>query len=108
MNAKDTMAEPIPKDLAKAFDQAVLAYELWHPTNQGQLILIAGHYCTIGRVCDLVSEFVDDQLPEHVLERLRSYMHDQPHGAQKAKLLESPTYGVGAICLREIMDLRRR
>jgi len=101
------MVESIPKHLAEAFDQAVLAYERWHPTNEGQLILIASRYCTISEVCDSVSQFVDDPLPEHVFKRLCSYVHDQPHGAQKAKLLESPTYGVGAICLREIMDLRR-
>ena len=102
------MTDPIPKHLADAFDRAVLAYELWHPTNEGQLIPLAGRYYTIGEVCDSVSQFVDDRLPEPVFNRLLSYMHDQPHGAQKARLLDSPTYGVGAICLREDMDRRRR
>ena len=102
------MTGPIPKHLAEAFDRAVLAYELWHPVNEGQLILLAGRYCTISEVCDTVSQFVDDRLPEPVFNRLLSHMHDRPHGAQKARLLESPTYGVGAVCLREIMDLRRR
>jgi len=98
--------DPIPKHLAEAFDEAVLAYEIWHPANEGRMIPVAGRYCTIDQVCDSVTQFVDDRLPEHVFQRL-SHMHDQPQGAQKAKLLESPTYGVGAICLREIMDLRR-
>jgi hypothetical protein len=102
------MTDPIPKHLAEAFDRAVFAYELWQPANEGQLILIARRYCTIGEVCDSVSQFVDDRLPEPVFEKLLFYMHDQHHGAQKARLLESPTYGVGAICLREDMDRRRR
>jgi hypothetical protein len=103
------MAEPIPKDLAEAFDQAVLAYEVWHPSHEGRKILIAGRgYFSIDVVCDVVSKFTGDALPEHVFEKLWSYMHDHPHGDLKAELRESPTYGVGATCLRRMMDRRRR
>jgi hypothetical protein len=102
------MAERIPKDLAKAFDQAVLAYEVWHPSHEGREILIAGRgYFPIDVVCDAVSKFTEDTLPEHVFEKLRSYMHDQPHGDLIAELRESPTYGVGGTCLRRMMERRR-
>jgi hypothetical protein len=102
------MADPIPKDLAEAFDRAVLAYEHWHPAHEGQEILIAGRgYHQIKVVCDLVSQFTDDPLPDRVFEKLWSYMHDQPHGDLKAELQKSPTYGVGATCLHRMMDRRR-
>jgi hypothetical protein len=100
------MAEPVPKDLAEAFDQAVLAYEVWHPTLGGREILIAGRSYPIDVVCDAVSKFTGDALPEHVFEKLRSYMHDQPHGDLIAELRKSPTYGVGGTCLRRMMERR--
>jgi hypothetical protein len=98
-------SDPIPKHLAEAFADAVSAYESWHPTHQGREILISGRgYFPIADVCDMVSSFMEDQLPEHVLGTLLSRMHDQPHGHLKVKLRDNPAYGIAAICLHEMMD----
>ena len=104
----ESSADPIPKELADAFAHAVLAFELWHPEHEGQQISIPGRdYHSIDAVCGLVDKFTDP-LPEHVLEKLRSYMHDQPHGDLIAELLKRPTYATGAVCLRKLMGRRLR
>jgi hypothetical protein len=104
----ESNADPIPKELAEAFAHAVLGFELWHPQHEGQQISISGRgYHSIDAVCGLVDKFTDP-LPKHVLEKLRSYMHDQPHGDLIAELLKCPTYATGAVCLRRLatIDLR--
>ena len=102
----DSSADPIPKELAEAFAHAVLAFELWHAEHEGQQISIPGRgYHSIDAVCGLVDKFTDP-LPEHVLERLRSYMHDQPRGDLITELLKRLTYATGAVCLRKLMGRR--
>jgi hypothetical protein len=101
------MPEPIPSDLAKGFDDAVLAYEVWHPDHEGRQIKIRGSYFSIAQVCDLVDQFADP-LPTHVFDKLRSYMHDHPDGESIADLEASRTYGRGAIALRTMIARRSR
>jgi sorbitol-specific phosphotransferase system component IIA len=105
-SGKIDVAEPIPKDLAEAFAEAVLAYENWHPQSEGRQIPIAGQFFRIETVGDLVSKFTDP-LPEHVFMQLRSYMHDHPHGDLITELERRPTYDVAGTCLRRMMERRR-
>src|SRR5262249_61642749 len=95
--------DPISKELADAFAEAVMAYENWHPQFEGRQIPIGGRGTfPIETVSDLVSKF-NDPLPEHVFMQLRSYMHDHPHGDLIAELERRPTYDVGGDCLRRII-----
>jgi hypothetical protein len=99
--------DPIPKDLADAFADAVLAYDNWHPKHEGRQIPIDGRGSfPIEVVCDLVSQFAD-QLPEPVFCKLRSYMHDMPDGELIAEVESRPTYSVGGTCLRRMIERRR-
>ena len=56
-------------------------------------------------VCELVAHY-DDALPEQVFNKLRSFMHDIPHGRLIAALEAQRTYAVGAFCLRKMMEGR--
>jgi hypothetical protein len=98
--------DPIPKDLADAFADAVLAYDNWHPQFEGRQIPIAGQFYRIEQVSDLVSKFTDP-LPDHVFRRLRSYMHHMPGGELIAELEACPTYRVGGTCLRRMIERQR-
>jgi hypothetical protein len=100
-------AAPIPKDLADAFAEAVLAYANWHPKHEGRQIQIVGRgFFSIEEVGDAVSQFAD-QLPERVFCKLRSYMHDMPDGDLIAEIESRPTYSVGGTCLRRMIERRR-
>ena len=101
------IVDPIPKYLAEAFDEAVLAYQVWNPHNEGRLILIPdlGTF-RIEQVCDFVSQFTE-RLPDLVFKELRSHMHTMPDGELIAELEKSPTYAVAGTCLRRMIERRR-
>jgi hypothetical protein len=99
---------PITPDLAGAFSDAVLAYETWHPTNEGRLISIGGHgYYKISEICEAVDQFTDP-LPPKVFDHLRSYMHDQPDGDLITRLQAHPNYATAAQCLITMMERRKQ
>ncbi len=98
-------SSPIPADHARAFATAVLAYEQWHPRHEGRQIVVGATYLQLMEVCELVAHY-DDALPEQVFNKLRSFMHDIPHGRLIAALEAQRTYAVGAFCLRKMMEGR--
>jgi hypothetical protein len=100
------MTDPLPENLAKAFEDAVLEYENWHPQFEGRRIPIGSQFFPLEVVGDLVSKFTDP-LPEHVFMQLRSYMQEEPHGDLIADLERRPTYDVGSLCLRRLIERRR-
>ena len=81
-------SSPIPADHARAFATAVLAYEQWHPWHEGRQIVVGATYLQLMEVCELVAHY-DDALPEQVFNKLRSFMHDIPHGRLIAALKRS-------------------
>ena len=97
--------DPIPADLARGFAIAVLAFEQWRPEQEGHKIFVRGNYVRPIELCRLLEQFTD-ALPENVFTRLRSYMHDEPHGRLIAALEAQPTYAVAAFCLRKMMEGR--
>jgi hypothetical protein len=94
--------EPIPPDLAKAFADAVFAFGVWGPDQNGRVIPIRrrGFY-SINSVCDFVDRFTAP-LPERVIKKPRSYMKDYPD--VKAELDADCSYAIGARCLRKMME----
>jgi hypothetical protein len=100
------MTDPITGELARAFEDAVAAYEDWDPHFEGRQIPVATQFFPIEVIGDLVSKYTDP-LPEHVFMQLRSYMQDEPHGDLIAALERRPTYDVGGSCLRKIIERRR-
>jgi hypothetical protein len=98
--------EPIPPDLAKAFADAVFAFGVWSPEQNGRVIPIRrrGFY-SISSVCDFVSRFTVP-LPQRVFKKLRSYMNDAPDGELIAKLEADKSYSTAAQCLREMIERR--
>jgi len=96
----------IPPDFAKAFADAVLAFEFWEsPERPGRMIPLRRGYYTLEEICVAVDQF-NDQLPEEVFDKLRSYMHDYPHGALIAEIEVDRSYRIGAYCLRGLMEIR--
>jgi hypothetical protein len=101
------MSEPITGELARAFEDAVLAYEHWHPGNRrGRQIPVATQFFPIEVVGDMVSKFTDP-LPEHVFMQLRSCMQEDAHGDLIAELERRPTYDVAGPCLHRMIERRR-
>ena len=100
------MTDPITGELARAFEDAVAAYENWDPHFEGRRIPVGTQFFTIEAVGDLVSKYTDP-LPEHVFMQLRSYMQEESHGDLIADLERRPTYDVGGACLRRLIEHRR-
>jgi hypothetical protein len=94
--------EPVPPELAKAFSDAVFAFGVWSPGQNGRVIPIRrrGFY-SISSVCDFVDRFTAP-LPERVIKKLRSYMKDHPD--VNAELDADCSYATGARCLRKMME----
>jgi hypothetical protein len=103
----EQLAEPIPPHLAKAFADAVFAFAVWSPKQNGRVIPIKrrGFY-TIDSVCNFVGRFTDP-LPKLVIQKLHSYMRGHPDDDQlKAEFDADCSYAAGARCLRKMMERR--
>jgi|HubBroStandDraft_6_1064221.scaffolds.fasta_scaffold59394_6 hypothetical protein len=98
-------AKPIPPDFAEAFADAVLAYKNWTPEQPERLIKIGPRFYSIISVCDFLDRFTSP-LPEHIYQKLRSCMHDMPHGEVIADMERDSSYAAGARCLRKMIKLR--
>jgi hypothetical protein len=96
--------EPIPPDDAEAFANAVLRYFEWSPGEPECEVTIGRTRYPMTAVCGFVDKFTD-QLPANVLNMLRSYMYDHPHGELITKLGADPTYATGARCLRRMIEM---
>ena len=55
-------------------------------------------------VCGFVDQFTD-RLPDRVFLKLRSYMHDHPHGNLITDLEADKSYATGARCLRRMIQM---
>ena len=97
-------AEPIPPDLAKAFSDAVFAFGVWSPGQNGRVIPIRrrGFY-SITSVCDFVARSTAP-LPKRVLQKLHSYIQGHPDDDHlRAELNADCSYASAARCLRKLM-----
>jgi len=99
--AEQSAEQIIPFDLAEAFADAVLVYEIW----SGREIRIGPRFYSIIEVCGFVDQFTD-RLPERVFLKLRSYTHDHPDGILWADLAADPSYATAARCLRKMIERR--
>ena len=99
-------ADPIPRDLAEAFDNAVELYDIWRwgPSQPERKVSCNGQDFSMTAVCGLVDQFTD-RLPDRVFLKLRSYMHDYPHGKLIADLEADQSYATGARCLRRMIEM---
>jgi hypothetical protein len=99
-------ADPIPCDLAEAFDNAVGLYEIWKwgPSQPERKVIYNGQHLSMSEVCGLVDQFTD-RLPDQVFVNLRSCMHHYPHGQLIADLEADQSYATGARCLRRMIEM---
>jgi hypothetical protein len=99
--------EPIPPDLAKAFADAVFAFGVWSPDQNGRVIPIRRRgFHSINSVCDFVARSTDP-LPKRVHQKLLSYMKGHPDDDRlRAELDADCSYATAARCLRKLMQRR--
>jgi hypothetical protein len=71
-------APPTQRDLADAFADALLAYGDWIAGLPEREISIGGTKFSMIAVCGLLDQFADE-LPQHVFDKLRSYMDPVSH-----------------------------
>jgi hypothetical protein len=104
------MPDPIPKDLAEGFHEAVWCYHDWTPSLRESEVSINRQTYSMSAVCDVVHKF-EDTLPEHVIKRLFHYMDATCHDL-RLELGTRGTYSTGAYCFRELIvrrkDMHRR
>ena len=86
----DQVPVPISLELRAAFAKAVLAYEAWGLGGSERKVRVGLEFLSIGAVCGLVDQF-SDEMQEHVFLKLRSFMHEHPHGELIARLAVLPT-----------------
>lgn len=99
------MADPIKKNLAEGFHDAVARFFDWTASVPEFEVSIDRKPFAMSAVCDFVAGFTDD-LPDPVLDRLFSYM-DFTSNDLKQRLAVDRTYGTGAYCLRELIKRRK-
>jgi len=95
--------DPIPAHLARGFRDAIDFYQSsWSPAVHGREVSINRKSYKISQVCDVVSDYTDN-LPDDLLVRLLDAM-DLRYAKLKDDLAQQPTYQVGAICLRRLIE----
>lgn len=99
--------DPISPSLSEAFADAVLAFEAWEVGGTERKVTVgSSNYISIEAVCDFVDKFTDE-MPPHVFSKLRSFLHEQPHGALIATLEADHSYSAGARCLRDLVKRKK-
>jgi hypothetical protein len=98
-------AKPIPQDLAEAFCAAVLCFPDRGFGSPEPCVGFRGHVEPISTICAMIESFKNEQIPENIFARLRSYMH---LGDEKLKddLATDRSYSVAGDCLLQL--IRRR
>ena len=99
-------AQPTPRDLADAFADALLVYGDWSPGQPEPEISIGQTKSSMTAVCGLFDQFADE-LPQHVFDKLRSYMDLPSHSDLIVELAVNCSYATGARCLRRLVELRK-
>ena len=95
-----------PRDLADAFADALLAYGDWIAGQPEREISIGQTKFSMTAVCGLFDQFADE-LPQHVFDKLRSYMDLISHSDLIVELAVNCSYATGARCLRRLIELRK-
>ncbi len=98
-------ASPTQRGLAQAFADALLAYGDWIAEQPEREISIGQTKFSMTAVCGLFDQ-VGDELPQHVFDKLRSYMDLPSHSDLIVELAVNCSYASGARCLRRLIELR--
>jgi hypothetical protein len=98
-------AAPTPRDLADAFADALLAYGDCRPGQREREISVAQTKFSMTAVCGLFDQ-CGDELPQHVFDKLRSYMDHPSHSDLIVELAVNCSYATGARCLHRLIELR--
>ena len=99
-------APPTQRDLAQAFADALLAYGDWSPGQPEREISIGGTKFSMTAVCGLLDQFADE-LPQHVFDKLRSYLDLPSHSDLIVELAVNCSYATAARCLRRMIARRK-
>ena len=98
-------APPTPR-IADAFADALLAYGDWIAGQPEREISIGQTKFSMTAVCGLFDQFADE-LPQHIFDKLRSYMALPSHSDLIVELAVNCSYATGARCLRRLIELRK-
>ena len=99
-------APPTRRDLEEVFANALSAYGDWSPGQPEREISIGQTKFSMTAVCGLFDQFADE-LPQHVFDKLRSYMDLPSHSDLIVELAVNCSYATGARCLRRLIELRK-
>lgn len=99
------MREPIPKDLAEAFENAVLKFVVADCSAPEPVAEFRGQNESLSALCFMAAQF-DDPLPESVAAKLRARLYAEHDAPFKAGLGGRPSYARAALCLRILTDHR--
>ena len=92
-----------PPDYGSAFCEGVMRFrDEWNPAEPEFSVEISGKPFALSDVCGLVGG-LGDHLPENVLDRLLSELHDARYTHVKAELANDPSYSTAAGCLLTLM-----
>jgi hypothetical protein len=100
-------SDPIPRQLSKAFHDAVSLFPIWSVALAEREVTIKGRpytmSYTMSQVCRLVAGF-SDPLPHGVFDELLSHMHAI---GDKFELSRKPSYATAARCLLKLIENRK-
>ena len=104
----EEQVDPIPRDLAGAFDNAVGLYENWKwgPGQPELEVFCDAQRFSMSAVCGFVDKFTDP-LPGYLVDRLLGYM-DLTHDDFRRTLVNDPSYRTGSRCLLQLIERRRQ
>jgi hypothetical protein len=100
----DQLSEPIPKDVRKAFLEAVQLFDDWKvlggPTRSVNFRRLK---VSLSGVCDLVQSYRNEQLPENVYDEVWNLLDDRRMDLI-VELFKDPSYATGARCLEKLIQ----
>ena len=100
------MKEPIPKDLADAFENSVLEFLASdYSALVEPIVEFRGRKEPLTAICFMTAQF-DDPLPERVAAKLY-HVYPEHNAPFKAGLGAKPSYARAALCLRIAINHRK-
>jgi len=100
--------DPIPKELAEGFNDAVGRFRFsWSPALHGPEVSIDQIPYTIDAVCRLVMSF-NDRLPDALADELLDISTGYEENDLRTQLANERSYAAGAQCLLRVMELTTR
>jgi hypothetical protein len=103
----DQPSEPMPKDVRKAFLEAIQLFDDWKLLGGStRSVSFRRLQVSLSGVCDLVQSYRNEQLPENVYDELWNLLDDRRMDLI-VELFKDPSYATGARCLEKLIQDHR-